>query len=457
MVKRERVDLSNVNLITGMTGRFTTVNCVPVIAGDSIGARFNGVCRISPMRRNVVLDPQVDVVSFYVPHRHIYSNWDDYIAHGPEAEGAPTLESVTLSDVAKFHEPEGGNDYYERPWWIPWGKDISYDGADKLPKWMVQPMINFWNRFGRLPKIGLDEVAIGDAGFGASYFNGFPSARMPHIWSRLHESSSEADGVEVSDSTVRLSDIAKQATLFKRDQQDEWAVNYADDILRGRFGGRMNTDADQRPDIVAHTTQRLSGFNIYGTAGETAKGVTGRYEGYVEHGWRRRFFPEHGSLWTVMVVRFPEIAVQEQHYLADKATPTYKEFACDPDVLDTELPEQVDAADFFAWADPADWSGYCPYGEWFRSQPNVVSKAWAGQQTNAAGIGYPVRPRYPDSLIGAAMQCSSQSGQPFENDDVFYGSTELNQFNVTGKTEMDCFRCAPSAWSSIYSASDIDD
>lgn len=279
---------------------------------------------------------------------------------------------------------------------------------------------------------------------------------MPHIWSRLHDSTAEDDNVDVVANEVRLSDIAKQSTLFKRDQQDEWAVNYADDILRGRFGGRMNTDADPRPDIVAHTTQRLSGFNVYGTAAETARGVTGRYEGYVSHGWRRRFFPEHGSLWTVMVVRFPEIAVQEQHYLANKPTATYKEFACDPDVLDTELPVQVDASDFFNWADPADWSGYCPYGEWFRSQPNVVSKAWTGQQTTTQGIGYPVRPDNPSSLVGASMQCATQSGHAFENDNAFYGSTELNQFNVTGKTEMDCFRCAPSAWSSIYSASDID-
>ena len=86
-VKREQVDLSNVSFQAGFTGRFLTLNCIPVIAGDSVAGHFAGVCRISPMRRNVVLDPQVDIVSFYVPHRHIYANWDAYIAQGPVKDG----------------------------------------------------------------------------------------------------------------------------------------------------------------------------------------------------------------------------------------------------------------------------------------------------------------------------------------------------------------------------------
>jgi hypothetical protein len=180
----------------------------------------------------------------------------------------------------------------------------------------------------------------------------------------------------------------------------------------------------------------------------------------VEHGWKRRYFPEHGSVWTVCVLRFPEVAVQEQHYLTTRSSPTYKEFACDPDVIDSELPVETNAADFFTGAPNTQWTGFCPYGEWYRSQPNVINPLWTGSQETAAGIGYPIRPYFPGDLVGASMQSTTtgtDNSNRFESDDAFYGTTELKQFNVTTKNDVTAWRCAPDAWSSIYSASDIDD
>jgi len=454
-VQREWVDLSNVNMIAGSTGRFATVNVVPVVAGDSVEGSFSGVVRLSPSRRNVVLDAQVDIVTFFVPHRHIYPTWSEFIAAG--ADGGVVLPSVTYADIGKELIGSDGNPsgIFEAPSWVPWIERYA-GAADTVPLWLVQPMINFWNRYGRLPKVGLAEAAFTDASFGADYNLGFPGARMPHIWSRLHESTSTDEDVP-SAAVVKLSDITKQAALFKRDQQGEWAVEYPDDILGVRFGGSEGRDADVRPTLVAHTTSKISGFNIYGTAESTLESVTGRYEGFLQHGWKRRYFGEHGTLMTCMVVRYPEVAASERHYLSGRASPSYKEFACDPLVLETELPIGVDASDFFLGAPAPQFAGFTPYGEWMRSNPNVVSHPWIGDNPSS-GIGYPLRPGFPSNLVTASMQSvpvGIGGGNAFDTDDVFYQTTELLQFNVSARSNVRALRCCPGSWKSIYSAADL--
>ena len=84
---------------------------------------------------------------------------------------------------------------------------------------------------------------------------------------------------------------------------------------------------------------------------------------------------------------------------------------------------------------------------------DVVNRVWYGNKPTE-GIGYPLRPDNPKSLITACMQ-SAGSASAFENDEVFFNNTELSEMNVSCENHVQAQRCAGNAWSSIYSASDL--
>ena len=97
---RTLVDLSNLTFGTGMVGRLRTLNVLPVMAGDSIEIDMQGIFKMNPFRRPLQTDVKADVVSFFVPHRHVYGNdWINFLKDGNQS-------GVTLSTL----------DPYDRDW-----------------------------------------------------------------------------------------------------------------------------------------------------------------------------------------------------------------------------------------------------------------------------------------------------------------------------------------------------
>ena len=64
---RMDVDLSHPIATVGGMGHIQVMTRIPVYAGDSLGFKIAGKLQTSPLRRNVVLDPKVDLCAFYVP------------------------------------------------------------------------------------------------------------------------------------------------------------------------------------------------------------------------------------------------------------------------------------------------------------------------------------------------------------------------------------------------------
>src|SRR2546427_352120 len=66
-------DLSHIGFLAGQIGRLITISTTPVIAGDSFEMDAVGALRLSPLRRGLAIDSTVDIVTFYVAHRHVSS------------------------------------------------------------------------------------------------------------------------------------------------------------------------------------------------------------------------------------------------------------------------------------------------------------------------------------------------------------------------------------------------
>src|SRR2546429_5340302 len=67
-------DLSHLGFLAGQIGRLITISTTPVIAGASFELDAVGALRLSPLRRGHAIDSTVDIVTFYVPHRLVYSS-----------------------------------------------------------------------------------------------------------------------------------------------------------------------------------------------------------------------------------------------------------------------------------------------------------------------------------------------------------------------------------------------
>ena len=158
---------------------------------------------------------------------------------------------------------------------------------------------------------------------------------------------------------------------YKSEIQKSWFSNRYSDVLEATFGSTVNTDADQRPEMLFRHTFMMSGHEVDGTDDASLGQYVGKTIASVNLQMPRKYFPEHGAVWLMAVIRFPAVYVDERHKLLDTIDPTYKEISGDPIVLAAEPPIEVDVSDYRN--NTGIQSGiYHPYGQWYRYQPNLV-------------------------------------------------------------------------------------
>ena len=96
MVKRYPTDLSHFSISVMDIGGLQTLTNIPVVANDGIELDLSGVFRLSPLRRNLIVDVMLELFCFYVPHRHVYGDdWITFVKDGPSE--AVTFTGVTTS------------------------------------------------------------------------------------------------------------------------------------------------------------------------------------------------------------------------------------------------------------------------------------------------------------------------------------------------------------------------
>src|SRR2546423_14617845 len=88
-------DLSHLGFLAGQIGRLITISTTPVIAGDSFEMDAACPLRLSPLRRGLAIASTVDVFTFYVAHRHVYSEqWRRFMKYAVYALPLPTVNST---------------------------------------------------------------------------------------------------------------------------------------------------------------------------------------------------------------------------------------------------------------------------------------------------------------------------------------------------------------------------
>ena len=83
-----------------------------VAPGDTWSGKCGLLIRFSPLERALLADIHVDAFIFYVPHRMVWSGWEDFLASGPNPSPAPTLPptiDIGLLGYNALYYPGGSN------------------------------------------------------------------------------------------------------------------------------------------------------------------------------------------------------------------------------------------------------------------------------------------------------------------------------------------------------------
>src|SRR5947209_11595465 len=89
--------------------------------------------------------------------------------------------------------------------------------------------------------------------------------------------------------------------------------------------------------VSAFLLNRSSDLDVDGTDQTSLGQFSGRVQQTYKHSVPRFFVPEHGTMFTLALVRFPPTATKEIQYLNAKGALTYTDIAGDP-VLYGNLP-----------------------------------------------------------------------------------------------------------------------
>src|SRR4051812_6475299 len=260
-----------------------------------------GALRLSPLRRGLAIDSTVDIFTFYVPHRHVYGEqWIKFMKDGVNATPLPTVNTTGYIDHAAFLGT------------------INPD-TNKIPKHLFQGYLNIYNNYFKAPwmpdrtEANPNELNQDDARYG------FRCCHLKNIWTAPLPPETELSR-QMTTSTTSIDIMGLQAAYanLHTDQERDYFMQRYHDVISS-FGGKTSYDADNRPLLVMRSNLWASGYDVDGTDQTSLGQFSGRVQQTYKHSVPRFFVPEHGTMFTLALVRFPPTATKEIQYLNAKA------------------------------------------------------------------------------------------------------------------------------------------
>src|SRR5271157_448092 len=199
--------------------------------------------------------------------------------------------------------------------------------TNKIPKHLFQGYLNIYNNYFKAPwmpdrtEANPNELNQDDARYG------FRCCHLKNIWTAPLPPETELSR-QMTTSTTSIDIMGLQAA---------YANLHTDQTSLGQFSGRVQ---------------------------QTYK-----------HSVPRFFVPEHGTMFTLALVRFPPTATKEIQYLNAKGALTYTDIAGDPVLYGNLPPREISMKDVFRSGDSSKKFKIAE-GQWYRYAPSYVSPAY---------------------------------------------------------------------------------
>src|SRR5580698_213083 len=174
---------------------------------------------------------------------------------------------------------------------------------------------------------------------------GFRCCHLKNIWTAPLPPETELSR-QMTTSTTSIDIMGLQAAYanLHTDQERDYFMQRYHDVISS-FGGKTSYDADNRPLLVMRSNLWASGYDVDGTDQTSLGQFSGRVQQTYKHSVPRFFVPEHGTMFTLALVRFPPTATKEIQYLNAKGALTYTDIAGDPVLYGILPPREISMKD----------------------------------------------------------------------------------------------------------------
>jgi len=363
-MKRSKHNLSYTKLLTCNMGELVPIGLSEVLPGDSIQMNTTALVRMSPLNAPIMHPVQVRIHHWFVPNRLMWINWEPFITGGPDGTSVPNTPTITWSGdgpavgglADHLGLPPGYNGSHSalpvrgyQLIWNEWYRDqdlqtkadiFTGNGNDDVTATALQNVCwekdyftssRPWEQKG--PQVSIP--IVGDApvkGIGLTGASGNITTNVtvretdgsdptyPYM-SALGESGlswrGETDGP--NSSTVRpkiYADLAAVSGVTVNQLRESLAIQRFEEA-RARYGSRYSeylralgvrsSDARlQRPEYLGGGRQTIQFSEVLQTATYDTQPV-GQMYGHgisaLKSNRFRKFFEEHGLLFTLLSIR----------------------------------------------------------------------------------------------------------------------------------------------------------
>src|SRR5690606_35860875 len=164
--------------------------------------------------------------------------------------------------------------------------------------------------------------------------------------------------------SIDMMDMQAAYANLRTDQERDYFMQRYHDVI-STFGCKTSYDADNRPLLVMRSNLCASGYGVGGTHQTSLGQFTGRVPQTYKHSVPRVFVPEHVTMFTLALVRFPPTATKEIQYLNAKGALTYTDIAGDPVLYGNLPPRVISMKDVFRSGDSSKKFKIAE-GQWYR-------------------------------------------------------------------------------------------
>lgn len=99
-MKRSKFSLSNYKLFSCDLGELVPCGLTEVLPGDTIQQATSALIRCSPMVAPAMHPVHARIHHWYVPHRLVWDEWEDFITGGPDGMNASVFPTITFASGA---------------------------------------------------------------------------------------------------------------------------------------------------------------------------------------------------------------------------------------------------------------------------------------------------------------------------------------------------------------------
>lgn len=94
-MKRSKHSLSNYKLLSCDQGQLVPIGLQEILPGDTFDHSTSALIRVAPLATPVMHPVRARIHHFFVPHRLVWSDWENFITGGPDGLNASTFPTIS--------------------------------------------------------------------------------------------------------------------------------------------------------------------------------------------------------------------------------------------------------------------------------------------------------------------------------------------------------------------------